>query len=250
LLGDLITVTFTRFGRGLAPVAFVVCLSVAAPLRADVSVDLSSIVNSDLSTYTNGTNYPGPGPITIGGIDFNLAAFPNTSDTGVVGGGASIGVPQNYSITGLNISGVTAMYAIINSAFGTCGTTVGSIGATTSGSSSTTTLMEGQNVRDHFNGVFCNTETDSVATAGYTGDIRFDVYKFDLTGLTGGGATPITGLDFSTFGAAGNGEPFLAAVTFSTATVPEPAAWPLLALGGVALLGLRRRRKIEASNLQ
>jgi hypothetical protein len=42
------------------------------------TVDLTAEVNANLSSYTNGTVYPANGgPITIGGVGFNLNAFPN-----------------------------------------------------------------------------------------------------------------------------------------------------------------------------
>lgn len=224
-------------------------LIASAPLIAgQITVDLSGIVNSDLSTYTNGGNYPTPGLITIGGIDFQLTAGPN-GHTWVAGGGASVGVPNTYSITGLNLSDVGAMYAIINSGFGTCGTTVGSIAADVFGSGPGTwtfMLVEGANVRDHYNGSWCNTAWSAVATADYPGNVRFDVYRFGLAGLTDNGTIPITGLDFATLGAGSGGEPFLAAVTFETITtpigaVPEPSTWTLLMLGGICVYRLRRR---------
>jgi hypothetical protein len=140
------------------------------------------------------------------------------------------------------------MYAIINSGFGVCGTTVGSISADVFGSgpgSWTFSLVEGQNVRDHFNDGYCNTAANAIATADYPGGARFDVYRFDLSGLTNNGVIPLTGLDFVTLGKGGGGEPFLAAVTFMTVppveTVPEPSSWTLLVLGGITA-SLRARR--------
>lgn len=232
-----------RTVAALAPLVLVALAISPAPLQADfVKVDISGIVNSDLADYTNGGFYPGPGPITIGGIPFDLAAGAD-GNTWVVGGLASIGTAQSYAINGLGITGVTSMYAIINSAFGACGVTVGSIGASTAGSSITFDLVEGQNVRDHYNGVFCNTETDAIATANYGGDVRFDVYRFDLSALTNNGAIPITGFNFDTFGQGGAGEPLLGAVTLGT--VPEPSSWTMLALAALALVGLSRWRRIS-----
>lgn len=210
-----------------------------------IKVDLSSIVNSDLTGYTNGFNYPGPGVTTINAVPFLLAATPtDATHTGVVGGLASGGVPNSYTIPGLNIGNVTSMFVLINSAFGTCGTSVGSVGAATGSASVDFGLVEGVNVRDHFNGFFCNVQTDAVATANYPGDVRFDVYSFNLSGLTNSGADPVTGFQFATFGAAGLGEPFVAAVTFVTkdAAVIEPESFGLIGLGVLGLGLIRRRR--------
>jgi len=52
-----------------------VAVCVAGVMLADtVEIDLSSFVNSDLTTYTGGLNYPQHGgPITLDGIPFDLA---------------------------------------------------------------------------------------------------------------------------------------------------------------------------------
>jgi hypothetical protein len=57
------------------------------------TVDLTAEVNANLSSYTNGTVYPANGgPITIGGVGFNLNAFPN-GGTGVIQTDASSTTP-------------------------------------------------------------------------------------------------------------------------------------------------------------
>lgn len=214
---------------------------------AFVPLDLSSIVNSDITTYTNGGNYPGPGPFNIGGIPFVFTDGGN-GNTHVVGGLASLGVAQNYSIAGLNLLGVTAMYAIINTAFGICGNDIGSIGAQTAGASTFDTIRTGQNARDHFNdGSFCSTQTDAIATENFPGLLIYDVYRFDLSALTNGGVDAMTEFNFNTDGQGSLGEPFVAAVTFETLMQPTRASEPgMLALFGLGLIGIglaRRRRR-------
>ncbi len=220
-------------------VALILLRTVAtAPTQAGyLQLDLTSIVDSNLASYTNGGNYPGPGLVDIGGVDF-LLADGGTGTTWVAGGLAGAGAARTYSIGGLSLANVTAMYAVINSAWGDCSASVGSIGAATGGCSASFDLIEGTNVRDHFAGSFCNVQTDAVATEPYGGGVLFDVYRFDLSGLTSGGADAITDFSFSSLGAYVEGEPFLAGLTFET--VPAPAT---LALVSLDIFGLRRVRR-------
>jgi hypothetical protein len=172
-------------------------------------LDLSGIVNSDLTWYTFGQNYPAPGSITIAGIPFELTDGGN-GNTWVVGG---LEWPAaTYSVDGLKIANATKMYVIINSAFGVCGVDVGSIGV----SGVEFTLTEGRNVRDHFIGGFCNVQTEAIATQEYGDGVIFDVYEFDLSEVRG----PISEFTFENFGKLIDGSPLVAAVTFETASVP------------------------------
>jgi hypothetical protein len=224
--------------------AAVLSLSAMSANAAFVQLDISSIVNSDMAGYTSGGQYPPPGATSIGGIPFTLTDNPvsPTNTTWVVGGLANLGGPQHFAVSGLDIDGVTAMYAIINSAFGSCGAAVGSIGAMSGAASQSFTLTEGTNVRDHIASGFCGVAPDAIATADYGLGTRFDVYRFDLTALTAGGALALNELDFDTFGQGINGVPLLAGVTFETVGVPEPATITLLGLGVLGLGALRRRR--------
>lgn len=219
--------------------AVVVAMTSAMAQAGQVTIDLSGIVDSDLTAYTNGWAYPGPGITTIGGVTFDLARGANGA-TWVAGGLATGGGTVAYTVGGLDIGGVIGMYALINSAFGVCGSTVGAIGASSGGSSASFALVEGENVRDHFQGGFCNTATDVLATADYGSGVRFDMYRFDLSALTAGGINPITAFSFLATGS--DGWPLLAAVTFETHNVPEPGTMALMLLGvaGLALSRLRR----------
>ncbi len=61
-------------------------VGVAGIVRADsVEIDLSSFVNSDLTTYTGGSNYPQHGgAITVETIPFELATIGSGQDTAVI----------------------------------------------------------------------------------------------------------------------------------------------------------------------
>ena len=231
----------SRPNAALLLVSFALVLGSMPARAAFIPLDLSSIVNSDLTTYTLGSSYPGPGPIQIGGVDFVLTDGGNRN-TFVAGGLGNNAQPQNYAIGGLDIANVKAMYVIVNSAFGTCGADVGSTGAQTGGGSVSFTLTEGTNVRDHFVGGFCNdVPTDLFASASFANNrIFLDVYRFDLSALTAAGTDPITGYSFVTDGAGLDGEPFLAAVTFET---PAPGVLVLLIIGLAGMVGLPRAQR-------
>ncbi len=206
---------------------------------AFIKVDISSIVNSDLHDYTSGLNYPAPGIVNIGGTPFELADGGN-GHAWVAGGLQA--ASSVYTLGGLNISNAVTMHALINSAWGTCGQDVGTLEAS-GGSSTSFTLTEGKNVRDHFQGGFCNTVTDAVATANYPGGIRFDAYSFDVSSISG----PLTSVKFTNFGqGVSNGSPFLAALTVEVSSAPEPTTLALMSLG-LAGIGYRRHRSKTAA---
>jgi hypothetical protein len=187
------------------------------------ALDLSGIVNSDLGGTALGTIFPTPGPTMFGDIPFTMTDGGN-GNTWIVEGlrFAPDGIsnpPAVFSISGLNIDGAIAMYAQINSAFGICGSEVGSIGV--SGDSDVDfSLIEGKNIRDWLGYSFCSQQTDAIYTSNFdfpgsdeipAGDARLDVYGFDLSGLSG----PINEFRFQNFGEFFVlGAPFLSAVTF------------------------------------
>ncbi len=221
-------------------------VSAFAPQAHASSVDLSSYLNANVSTYTQGSNYPAPGSISIGGVSFTLGGY--GGGTGVI---QSPGGGQTFDITGLNISNAGVAYTIINSAFGVNGATIGSIEFIGAGGASVTyQLIEGVNVRDHYYGMYNNVATNLFATAAYSngsvvpdgpGLVHFDVQQFSLAGLAGQNLSEIV----FTGNGDGNGQPFLAAVTTQIASVPEPATWAMMILGfcGIGFLALRRKNQ-------
>jgi PEP-CTERM motif len=211
------------------------------------SVDLSSYLNANLNTYTQGFNYPTPGSITIGGVSFTLGNFQ--------GGPGAIQAPasgKTFDITGLNFNDAGVAYTIINSAFGASGSNIGSIEFIGLGGANVTyQLVEGNNVRDHYYGSFNNFAANLFATAAYQngnvvpdgpGLVHFDVQQFSLAGLNGQNLSEII---FTGNGSSG-GLPFLAAVTTEVAAVPEPSTWAMMILGFFGLGFMAYRRKNSA----
>jgi hypothetical protein len=218
-------------------VAVVVCT--AATGRADpVQIDLSGLVNSDLTTYTGGSNYPQHGGlITVDGIPFELATIGPQQDTAVIQTSGT----QDFSIP-VGTFGVTSAYVLVNSADGSCGTDVGEIDFVGSSGTYSYKLTEGVNVRDHFDGAFCNSAGDITDTASFGGGAdRLDLDSIELPPSFAD--QTLESIDFKGFGEGQLGEPFLAAATLDPdpAAVPEPADLAVVSLAAAAMLLLRRR---------
>jgi hypothetical protein len=213
-------------------------------------VDISALVNADVTTYSSGDLYPqNGGPLTVGGVGFNLATIGPDSHTAVIQTSdtvASVTIPVGEF-------GITTVYTLINSIFGIDDSHIGTLEFFRSGSLTPFTydLFEGTNVRDHFQDGFVNTVSDpTVVSQVYTGhgnEVRFDRQTINLPVDFSSDTLVSVVLTNLNVGFAGAGQPFLAAITTSTdaSTVPVPAALPLFASGlaALAILGRRRRTK-------
>jgi hypothetical protein len=247
-----------KVSRYVQSVRFKPCFVGAALLIATgvsssaATVDLSGLVNADLTTYFNGSVYPqNGGPITIGGIDFQLSTL-TSGKTGVIQTSSD---PTSAASAPFDILdnefGVTTVYTIVNSAFGEAPHTAGQITFNGSlGNAFTYTYTEGDNVRDHATTGFNISAPNVFATMDFGSGDRLDVQKIILPSIFA--TESLTSMDFGYVGdtVPGNGEAFLAAITTSNAVAtPLPATLPMFAaaLGGFGLLGWRRKRKAQAA---
>lgn len=223
-------------------VAMATVIGACGGAASAAEVDLSSYVNANLSTYYNGSVYPpNGGPQTIGGVTFNLAAYPG-GGTGIVQG--ADGHPDTYTIA-VGQADVTTVYTIANSAFGVYGYDVGSLTFNGSGGATYTyTYHEGTNIRDHATTSYNDIATDLFASKDYGDGDHLDVQQIALPSAFA--TQTLTSITFTAFDN-GDGDPFLAAITTSTGAVPEPASWALMMLGlgvlGAALRGQRLARR-------
>jgi VCBS repeat-containing protein len=192
-------------------------------------LDISNLVNADLTLYSGGSNYPqNGGLVTVAGVTFQLATGPN-NDTSVVQGSwdgsvGDIAIPRDSQtfLISPNLFGVTTVYTLINSAFGTAGTNIGSlVFYAQSGATFTYNLIEGFNVRDHYQDGFVNSATDLAGTIDFGPLDRFDMQKILLPAAFA--SDTLVRIDFNTFGQGVNGVPFLTAIDV-VATAQPPIA--------------------------
>jgi hypothetical protein len=215
-------------------------------------VDISSQINVDVRTYTDGQNYqPGGTQLVVSGVPFGLAELNNNPNTtGVVqGGGLSQTGLFNYTFSMPAGTMATVLYTLLNTANGEPGINEGSIVVTGSGGETATlNLTEGNNIRDHNNDGFVNTLSDPTVVPTYflngapttqSVQTRLDRQELVLPGTFSGDT--IASIKFQGDAQGNpNGAAFLAGLTLYN--VPEPSTVAVLALGVAAMLGLRRRK--------
>jgi hypothetical protein len=243
-----------RYIKTLGPIALLFVACAPSAFASFTPVSIESQTNADIRTYTGGSNYPvAPTSITVATVPFELDTKGGQANSlGVIQG-----LPQGSTfIINTVIVDPTTIYTLMNSAFGVSGENIGSIefkGA--GGADAIFQIVEGDNIRDHFNGVFNNSATNIVANAFLNGSQdpngpdRLDMQTFVLPASFA--SDTLTEIIFSSSTNAGdpNGEPFLAAVTAQTG-VPEPSSAMLLGIGimGLACYVYSPRRRGSTAN--
>jgi hypothetical protein len=232
-------------------IALTLCAGLAgAAHAAQTQIDLSSLTNENIRTYTNGTNYPLAGST----VNINAASFTLSSMGGDAGatGAIQANSPSDSFVIPINEAGYSIVYMLVNSGFGEINSTVGSlVFQDSAGDSDTISLEEGVNVRDHYID-FNNVATEVYGTAQYPGDVKLDAYEYFLpTSFAGNTLTSIT-LNGAADTGSPDGEPFIAGITLATggvAPVPEPSTWAMMIAGfaGLGWLGFSRRRATKSA---
>lgn len=207
------------------------CLTAGA--SAAVSVDFNAQVNADITTLTGGSGYPpSGGTVTVGGIDHQLAVT-TSNRTG------SMSFVNETRTVPINVFGVSEVYTLINSTVGAFGQLNGQVEVHGSGGLvQTLTLIQGDNIRDHFNGNFNNVAPNLNSSLAYPTGVRFDQQRIvlDPTFHTAT-LTEIRFVGQNNFG--NNGNPMLQSL--SLRLVPEPASLAIVAAGLAGLLRRARR---------
>ena len=203
--------------------ACAVVLSATSTLVADyVSVDLSAQVNANIRSYTGGSGYPiGGQTLAFGGVPFALALHGGVADT--LG---AVQLPNTGQLTthsfAVKIQGATRLYTLINSAWGSFGANNGSVEIFgTNGAHASFSLVQGTNIRDHYQGNYQNIVNDpTVFATTYASGARLDRQVFELPASFAG--QTVTEVRFQGVGANPTGAAFLAGATFE-ASSPCPA---------------------------
>ena len=119
--------TTTKLAKAGALIAFLIAqLVLVLPAQASfIPVSIDALVNTDLRTYSNGSNYPiAPTTLTVGGVPFDLVPLDSISDSlGIIQNEGSETVPETFIIP-TSVLGATTVYTLRNSAFGADGANI------------------------------------------------------------------------------------------------------------------------------
>jgi len=206
-------------------------------------------LTADIRTWTDGAAYSSlfPSSAVFDSVPFQLQLDVNGNNV-FVGPGAPGATGAIETDIPVGVYGVSNVYTLINSAYGTMGVNIGSITFNGSaGASYTVSLIEGDNVRDHYYGSFVNSTSASYVTQAVVGindygHAHLDMQNFALPATFQ--TQTLTDIVFYSPGTPG-GIPFLAGTT--VAAIPEPETYAML-LAGLGLLGfMARHRKVPAA---
>ena len=230
----------SRGRAGRASVLAVSLLALAGGARADfVTVDLTAQVNADARSYSDGGNYPvGGQTLDFAGVPFALALrFAEPTTLGVVQSNG-VSAPEVFSFA-VGIPDAARVFTLINTGFGAYGAYNGKIEVFgTGGAYASLDLVQGSNLRDHFNGFYQNFISDPTVVPTNFASVRLDRQVLELgPSFAGQSVTEFrfTGGPVASFT---DGVPFLAGLTFER--VPTPGAASIVGLG--LLTAARRRR--------
>ena len=111
-----------KFSAFVSVAALTVGMAAFASGNAEAGsvVDISSLTNSNIQVYTDGTNYPlGGSTVTVNGVNFLLTTDQGVS--GTTGVMRTSGSGTTFSPISVNQGDVTKVYTLINSAYGSYG---------------------------------------------------------------------------------------------------------------------------------
>lgn len=215
------------------------CFSPTLSFATYIEVDFTEY-NHSLNNMANGWYYGTGGSYDYNGIPLTIADGTNGSNNIWLGRDD----PDGQMTISTSISNANRVYTLINSWWGYNNSYIGKLEFFgTNGAYYKYDLIEGWNVRDHYNDGFVNytndpTTIDDVISPG--GGVRLDMQVIDLPSVFE--SETLTSITITNLGGNGypTGTPFMAALTVSANPVPEPSTFLLF---GIGLLGVAAYRK-------
>ena len=142
----------------------------------------------------------------------------------------------------IGLYGTASSGVLANSAWGVCGIAVGEIGFVGSAGTYVYMLSEGDNIRDNFNGVFCNSAPNISGSADFGPD-RLDLHSIQLPAALA--TETLESVVFVSYYQFELGTPFLAGLTIDPAppqATPEPSS---LLFAGIAAITIVVKRRLQ-----
>jgi hypothetical protein len=199
-------------------------LIIAAPPTnanpSDINIIMSRYVTADIRTWSSGTNYPAGGfYANYAGITFYFMGFPGiTNGLGIVlAGVGSVAAPKTNNFP-VNVTNAVAVYTLMNSEYGKLGSTNGTLEFYgDQGAHASFNLVQGFNLRDHYNGGYQNTVSSNIMRLvwGASKSVRLDCQGWLLPAIFD--SQTLTNIQVRSFGNNPNGIPTIAAITIRTA---------------------------------
>lgn len=227
------------------------CLATAPAWSATYTPITLPSLNTDISGYTGGAAYSTEFPAAAGSMFVTYNGVPFRTARNASGNNAYADPFFNGDLVmSTSILGATHVYTLINSSYGISGANNGRLTfAGTGGALYSVNLIQGQNIRDHFDGGFNNVINGTSAVAGFSagpGQARLDMQIFTLPTIFA--SERLTSITFTGDSSAQNlfgGVPFMVAATVldpsTIAAVPEPEAIALWLAGLAMMAGIARR---------